>query len=175
MAISNSLTHCFNCDETDVVYYCKGCSKTLCYSHLLIHRDEIQQNLSQFQDHCNLFRENLNDSKLNLPLIKKINHWEIKSIYKIKQTAKKCREKVLSYFIDIDNRLNNLFEESKQISKENKYNEITLNELDKKLNVLKEELNQSSKIVIKKIPTSFIHNIHIIKPLSKSNYLEILN
>jgi len=82
MAMSNSLNNCLNCDEKDDILECKGCSKKYCFRHLLIHREEIQDNLNKLQDNFNIFKENLNDSINNYSLIKQINQWEIESIEK---------------------------------------------------------------------------------------------
>lgn len=170
MSISNSLDHCFYCDEQYDIYQCKGCSKAFCFLHLLNHREENQQNFNQLQNNCNIFRENLNDAKINFPLIKNINQWEFESINKIKQMANKCREKILYYLMELDKNLNDLFEQSKQISKQNKFNEIILEQLNEKLDKLIKEFNEPSNIIIKENQTSFINYFNIIMPFAKGNY-----
>jgi len=176
MATATFTSHCLNCEEQEDIYVCKGCLKTFCYQHLQHHREEINQNFNQFQDNSNLFRENIIDQKNqinNRPSIQKINKWEKESIQKIKQTADKCRERIIKYtneyITDIQKNLNDISEQSKQIRKENKLNESLLIQLITKLEDLKKELDQPSKFLVEQQQklTSFIHKIDILIPRSK--------
>lgn len=174
MATVTSTIHCLNCDENDDICECKGCLQIFCYECFLNHRETINQRTNQFQNNCNLFRENLIDQKNdtnNLPSIEFINKWENESIDKIKNLANKYREKIINYtnkcIIDIENNLNNLSEQSKQIRKGNKLNENLLIQLIQKLEDLKKEFHQPSNLLIKQQSKSFINKINIITPFSK--------
>lgn len=173
MAMAISTTHCLNCDEKDDLFECKGCSKTFCFSHLKDHREEINQNLNQFQDDCNLFKQTIGDQKHhieNYSLIQQIDQWEQQSINKITQTANQCREKIINYIDNIEKNLSQLFQQSKQVQKENKLNEILLNELIQKLIKLQDDLDDPSNISIQQQTTSFIDQIYINRQVSKGNY-----
>lgn len=144
MAMSTSPIHCSNCDETENLLECKGCLQVFCFKHLPNHRETINETLNQLQDNCNLFRETIFDQKNeinNRYLVKQINQWERESIDKIQQIANKCRERIINYtnkfIIEIENNLNDLNEQSKQVRKENRLNEILLNQLFKKIRKFK--------------------------------------
>lgn len=167
--MSTGTNHCLNCSESDDVYECKGCLQIYCYSHLTNHREEIEGNFNKLQDNSNLFRQNIYDEKNQINdclLIQEINKWENESIEKIQLTASKYRDKIIhyinKYIIHIENNLNHLFEQSKQIRKENKMNEILLNQSIQKLEYLKKELDKPFQIFIKQESTSFINKIDII-------------
>lgn len=181
MATVTFTSHCSNCEEKEDIYACKGCLKTFCYQHLPHHREEINQNFNQLQDNSNLLRETIIHQKNeinNRPSIQKINKWEKESIEKIKQTADKCRERIIEYtneyIIDIEKSLNDISEQSKQIRKENKLNETLLIQLITKLEYLKKELYQPSKLLIGQQSSPFIQEIYVVTPFCRGNYSVLL-
>lgn len=171
MATSTSSIHCLNCDEKEDIYQCKGCLNSYCLNCLVKHRDKINENLNELQNNYNLFKQNINDQK-NSSLIQQINKWEQESVEKIKQIANKCREKIINPIINIENKLNDLSEQTKQIKKENKINESLLYEINQKLINLKKQINKQSNISIRQQQqsNSFINQIFIFKQFSKGIY-----
>jgi phosphomevalonate kinase len=176
MAMANVKTHCTICNDEEDTFECKGCSQIFCYIHLTDHRENINKDFNQIEDDYNLFRETLNDQK-NDPekrsLVKEIDQWEKDSIMKIKQTAKECKQTLIDYinkdFINIENKLNKLTNEIKEIRKKNKFNEKNLNEIKQNLNKLKEELDKPSNVSIQQEYSSFINKIFVIVSLNEGN------
>ncbi len=176
---------CSKCSEENDTYICRGCSKTFCFNHLTDHREIINKQFNKIEDDCNSFRQTVIDQKDNQKnrlLVEQIDKWEDDSIKKIKQTAEECRQILIKYtntfIIEIENKLNDLTEQFKQIRKKNKFNEIDLNHLKEKLAKLTVELDKPSNISIKQGSTSFINKISVIISSHKGNYfvnLEIKN
>ena len=179
MATATGKEKCSICPREKDIYECKGCRNTYCFNHLSKHREDITEQFTNIEDYFNSFRQTLNDQKHNSnqhPFIEKIDLWEYNSIQKIKQTADQCKQKVIKYMnkyvIEIENKFNDLFEQLKQIHKENEFNEIDLKGLTNKLNNLKEKLNKPSNISIEEEnSSSFINKISVIVPFDKGKYI----
>ncbi|CAF4385920.1 unnamed protein product, partial [Adineta steineri] len=114
----------------------------------------------------NEFKQRINEQKQNPQndlLIQQIDEWESNSIEIIQQKAQECRKIAVGYlptlFNDIEKKFTDLSEQIKQIRKEN---EISLNNLRNQLREIIQELNNPSKISVKKDSQSFINEISII-------------
>jgi len=178
MAMANVKTHCSICNDEEDTYECKGCSQIFCYIHLSDHRENINKDFNQIEDDYNLFRQKLYDQKDDpekYSLVKEIDQWKIDSINKIEQTAEECKQSLINYtnkyLIEIENKLNKLTNEIKEIRKKNKFNEIYLNETKENLNKLKEELDKSSNILIQQESSTFINKIFVIIPFNQGNII----
>jgi hypothetical protein len=175
MATTNARAHCSICNDEEDTYECKGCLTIYCFHHLTDHREIINQQLNKIEDNRNLFRQIINDQK-NDPeqrsLIKQINQWKEDSIKKIKQIAERYKRRLIHYtdifIIEIENRLDKITDEIKEIRQKNKFNEIKLQQLKENLNKLKEELDKPSDVSIEQEPSLFINKISVIIPLDKS-------
>jgi chromosome segregation ATPase len=170
---------CVKCDKSNAILKCGGCLQDFCYNHLLEHRQELSKRLDDIEINCDLIRQSINQQSAESeehPLMKQIDQWEQESIDKIKQTAEETRKVVLEYTNEelnkytnqVELKLNNLTDRLKQSRNENDFLETNLNEWDKQLTQLKEELNKSSNIKIGYDSTRFITRIYVDIP-SKLN------
>jgi len=181
MATATAKGQCSKCIEKNKTYICKECSKTFCFNHLNDHWEIFNEQFNKIEDDCSSFQQTLIDRKdnpKNRPLVEQIDKWEEDSIKKIKQTADECRKRLINYtntfIIEIENKLNDLTGQFKQIRKENKCNEIDLNQLKDKLIKLTEELDKPPNVSIKQESASFINKISVIISPHKGNKNHIL-
>jgi hypothetical protein len=129
---------------------------------------EYRQEFDQIENDYDRFRWILHEQKNNgkqYLWLQKIDQWENDSIEKIKQTAEKCRNKLINYtkkvFSELENQQNHLVTEFKRIRQENEFHRIDLNKLKNKFNKLKQEFNQLTKISIEEQSTLFISKIFV--------------
>ncbi|CAF0936989.1 unnamed protein product [Adineta steineri] len=169
MAMTNNKTHCFTCNKDKITYPCEGCLKNFCLIDLTRHRQLLNEELRHIINEYNQFKQIFNEQKPNshdLALINQINEWEIDSIDKIKQKAKKCREIVIkssrTFLNDTEQKFNDLNEQLKQIHNENEFNEINLNYLRNELVKMREELDNPSIISIQQDSQPFMYDMPII-------------
>ena len=170
MATSSAKTECSICNEQTTTYRCHGCSLDFCFDHLTQHRQSLNEQLGLIQNDFNQFRQDVIDLKRNSqqhPLIKQIDQWENDSIRKIKQKANHCRQLVIDNMNQsIDQIEIQLNETSQQFSANKKrkkdFNEIHLDNLRKKLEELKKQLDQPGDLIsTEQMPNSFISDISI--------------
>jgi sugar lactone lactonase YvrE len=168
---------CCICNKEKNTYKCGGCSKDFCFNHLTEHRQSINQQFDEIENYHDQFRQTIlkqkNDPQKH-PLINQINKWEEDSIQKIKQTAQESRRKLIKYMnnhiIVIENQLNHLAKQLKEIREENEFNEADLNQLREKLTKLAEELAKPSNVIIEQESSSFIGKISVIVPIGKGKH-----
>jgi vacuolar-type H+-ATPase subunit I/STV1 len=168
---------CFICKKEKNTYKCGGCSKDFCFNHLTEHRQNINQQFDEIENDHDQFRQTIFEQKNHSQkhsLINQINKWEEDSIEKIKQTAEKSRQKLINYtnnhIIVIENQLNHLAKQLKEIRQDNEFNEIDLNQMREKLRRLTEIFIKPSNIVIEQESSSFIDKISVIVPIGKGKY-----
>ena len=165
MATKYLKSYCLVCNDEQDTYECQGCLTTFCFHHLTDHREMIKQEFVLIEDDFNSLRQKLHDQKENptkYSLIKQINQWENDAIYKIKQTAQKCRDQINKYLIKIENQFDELTEQTKEIRKQNKINEMNSKQIKEKLNKLNQEFEKRKNISIEqKSSTIFIHQIFV--------------
>lgn len=98
--------------------------------------------------------------------IEQVNQWEEDSVERIKQTAEECRQTLIKlinkFIIQLDNKLNDLAKQIKEIRQENEFNEMDLNYLKEKFTKLQEQLNKPRNISIIQQSTSFINKISVM-------------
>ena len=103
--------------------------------------------------------------------MQRVDKWEIDSINKIRQTAEECRQLLVQhknyYILDIESKLAKLTEELKRIRKDDEFNEIDLNQIQKKLRSIGNELNQPRNIKIQEETTSFISKLSVVTTSGK--------
>ena len=172
---ANDRGKCFTCDKERIVYSCEGCSQKFCVKHLPEHRQQLGQELNGIENDRDELHQSLIEQKNNrqkLPLMQRVDKWEVDSITKIRQTAQECRQLLVQHtndhILDIENKLTKLTKELKQIRKDDEFNEINLNQMQGKLRRLRDELNQPRNIKIQEETTSFISKISVVATTSKS-------
>ncbi len=74
--------------------------------------------------------------------------------------------------MELENQLNNLAKQMKDIRQENEFNEMDLKQFQEKLNKLKNELDKPSNVSIKQELTGFINKIFIMSPFETGKYYE---
>ena len=172
---ANDRGKCFTCGKERIVYSCEGCSQKFCVKHLPEHRQQLGQELNGIENDRDELHQSLIEQKNNrqkLPLMQRVDKWEVDSITKIRQTAQECRQLLVQHqndhILDIENKLAKLTEELKRIRKDDEFNEIDLNRMQGKLRRLRDELNQPRNIKIQQETTSFISKISVVATTSKS-------
>ena len=174
MATASNKTLCIPCNKVKVTYICQGCSKHFCFDHLSQHRTNIQQQFDHLQNDHDQIRQQINELRTNSgkhPLIQQIDRWEQDSIGRIQQIAKQCRTRWIDYsnscLRQMEKKLNHFAEQIKDIHQEDAFNEIDLNNLKQRLEILLEELNRSPNVSIEQQSRSFINHISLLLPLEK--------
>lgn len=165
---------CFACKKASRTFNCEGCSQNFCADCLTKHLQELKKNLATIESEHEQFRQKVNEQKKEpkkRSLIQQIDDWEEASIGTIKQTAQQCRQRLINYtskFINnIENKLNDLTKQIKQIAQENQFNEIDLDELKDRLKLLREQLDKPPHVEIQQQPTAFVSKIATILPIDR--------
>ena len=165
---------CLLCEKTREIYICQACSKHFCFDHLSEHRTNIQQQFEHLQNDHDQLQQQINDLKIDPTkhsFIKHIDQWEEESINKIQQQAKLSRTDWSDYlgrFLPImEQKLNRLAEQIKEIHRENQLNETDLTLFKQRLSKLAKELNQPTNASIEQQSASFINKISLLLPSSK--------
>ena len=171
---TTSKATCVLCEKIKVTYICEGCAKRFCIEHLLQHRTNIEQQFDQLQNDHDQLRQQINDLESDPtkhPLIERIEQWEMDSINRIKEQAQLCKTQFIhssnSFLRNIKEKLNLLAQRIKEIHQENAFNEVDLNHLKKKLELLHEELIQPHNVSIKQQSIPFIDKISLLLSLGK--------
>ncbi len=146
---ANVGSHCIKCDKQNGVAKCVGCLQDFCQNDFGNHRQELHKQLDEIENGCGLIQKSLDEKTQGSEqhqLIEEIDQWEQNSINKIKQTAEKTRQIFLNYTFrylsELELKLKNLIDQLKQSRQENDFVEKNLNEWNKQLIQLKEELTQ---------------------------------
>jgi archaellum component FlaC len=176
MATATTKERCSICGKETSTFNCGGCSQHFCRNDLKKHLQKFSENLDKIENEYDQFRQKLNDQKDDLkkrPLIQEVDKWETDSINNIKQTAEHCRQRLIDYtnksIIEIENKLNDIAKNLKEIRQENEFNEIDLNRFKQNLNKLKQELDKPSSVSIQQESSKFINKIFVISPCDKGN------
>ena len=117
---ATSKATCVLCEKIKVTYICEGCAKRFCIEHLLQHRTNIEQEFDQLQNDHDQLRQQINDLK--------------------------CDSK--PFLLEIEQKLNRLAAQMKDIHRENQFNETDSNDFKQRLTKLEQELNQSRNLSI---------------------------
>jgi chromosome segregation ATPase len=159
---------CVTCKKQNAILTCTGCSQDFCYNHVLEHRQELNKHLDDIELNRDLIQQSLDEQTIETqkhPLIQQIDQWEYESINKIKQIAKETRTQILNYknkYINrIELKLNNLTDRLRQSRKENDFVETNLNEWNKQLIELKEELSKPSNVTLEYDSTPLVTKIYV--------------
>jgi len=168
MTAVNNKMQCITCGKDKVTYECRGCLKNFCLNHLNEHNQELSKQLDEIEDQHNQFRQTLTEKKIDPEkhaLFKQIDQWETESILQIKQTANETRNSLLEciheHITVIETKFKELTTNIKQIRTENDFNEININELQRKLGELENQFVQPKNICMKK-ESKLIDKISII-------------
>ncbi|CAF1082105.1 unnamed protein product [Adineta steineri] len=168
-AAANTRAKCSICNKANTTYVCSGCSKGFCFQHLTEHRQILGNKLEEIVSDHDQFQQTIIQKKqnpLNSSFIEQINQWETDSIDQIQQTAKECREILMTLtqksINDIENKLIELSQKLKETREENEFNDFDLNNFQLQLTQITEELNVPSNISIRKDSQEFIKKISVI-------------
>jgi len=168
---------CFVCKKAARTFNCEGCSQNFCADCLTKHLQELKKNLTSIDSEGVQFRQKINEQKKEPKkryLIQQIDDWEETSISTIKQTAQHCRQRLINYttkFIsNIETKLNDLTKQIKQLTQENQFNEIDLDELKDRLKLLKDQLDKPPHVQIQQQPSTFINKIATILPIDRGSF-----
>ncbi|CAM4783604.1 unnamed protein product [Rotaria magnacalcarata] len=161
-------TVCTICNEERITCFCKGCSKEYCFSDLTKHRVILREQFDILAHDFNRFREKLinekEDSKQRV-LIQEVDRWEEFSIEKIKNTAQECRRILLEHtdtnIMKTEKKLNRLMNDLEPLRQKDDLYETDLENLEKKLQSMKQELDAPQNISIQQDSGSFIKNISV--------------
>ena len=95
MASTSSKTPCVTCGKGTGLFKCQGCLQTFCTKHVVEHRQTLHHQLDEIIVEHDTLQEIIIDNKdRHHPLVDYIDKWELTSIKKIQQMAKKTREQV---------------------------------------------------------------------------------
>ena len=164
------------CGKEKVTYKCDGCSQNFCLNHLGEHHQSHIKQLDDLENHRNLFRQTLSE-RSNHPqrnrLIKQIDQWETNSINKVQTAAEESRQLVLQHVTghvdELEMKLRELTEELKRIREEDDFNEIHINQFQRKLQKLEEQLNRPTNISLREENSSaFVNRMTVL--VSSSEY-----
>ena len=175
-------TICSVCNSTNMIVLCTTCSKHFCFDHLTVHRENIIEYYNQVTATHDQLRQQINDLQIDprkYSLTDKIDRWEEDSINKIKQLAQRCRAQCTHYsnvlLRQLEDELNYLAKQIKDVRQNNQLNEMHLNDLKQGLEKLENELNQATLISIRQQFTSFINKMSLLVPIGKKQCPHVLN
>ena len=174
MATATARTQCFSCGKETRTFICEGCSRNFCRNDLTKHLQELGEQFDRLENNHDELRQTLNEQKRDPKkhsLLRQIVQWEEDSINKIRQMAEECRQKLIKYtnkgISELENQLNNLAKQMKDIRQEDQFNEIDLKQFQDKLDKLKDELDKPSNVSIEQKATGFINKIFIISSFER--------
>ncbi|CAF4242046.1 unnamed protein product, partial [Adineta steineri] len=169
MPTANTRAQCSICNKANTTYVCSGCSNGFCFQHLTEHRQILGNKLEEIVSNHDQFQQTIIQKKqnpLNSSFIQQINQWETDSIDQIQQTAKECRETLMTLteksINDTENKFIELSQKLKGIREENEFNDFDLNHFQLQLTQITEELNKPSNISIRQDSQEFIKKISVI-------------
>ena len=149
---ASRLQPCSKCPKSQGHATCGGCEKWFCIKHLVEHRQELSEQLSE----CILERDQLqanltaDDSDRQHPLLIRIDRWEAKSIERIKQVANEVRSQLKMLVSRSERRveeaLRPLTAELEENQRNGDYTELELTRWMRRLNELKEQLEKASML-----------------------------
>jgi chromosome segregation ATPase len=166
MATATIKNRCVVCGKEKASVKCEGCSRTFCYNHMTDHRQELSKQLDEIEVTRDLFRQTLTEQSTEPrkhPLIQQIDQWERQSIDKIRQTADKARQLLLthttSHVTKIEVKLGKLTDQLRQNREESDFVETDLNHWKDELTRLTKEFAEPPNISIRQDTTSLVTNI----------------
>lgn len=169
MAYPSGRTRCVKCNKERATSKCGGCSQDFCLNDLIVHRQQMSNELDNIQTIRDLFRQALTDHMSNLErhsIIEEIDQWQEKSIGIIKRTAQEAK-KIASDYLSlsmsrIEKQLNQLTDEIRQTRDENDFFETDLRRWSDVLNTLQHQLSRPADITIQyNADTTFVKKIEI--------------
>ena len=130
---------------------CEGCSQSLCTKHFLEHRrslaEEMNGIISEHDQLQNAFNQRTSDPHSN-SFITQIDQWEKESIVQIQQKASTLRQELLQLTVDhlkeLSKKLRHLSEKLKEAQEQDNFVETDLQDWQKSLDYLKDELTLPS-------------------------------
>lgn len=169
MATSIDKTECSRCGKSKNTYNCKPCSNEFCYTHLEEHRKMLNQQLDQIGYRADQCRQTVIERKQNPrqhSSFQQNDKRENENIQEIKRIPEESGnilpEHINKSNSDIENRLNDLTKQLREIRRDGEVNELDLDQLKTKLMSLEEELKKPLNVSIQQNSSSFISKISII-------------
>jgi hypothetical protein len=168
MATATGKTRCLTCGKERATSTCSGCLEDFCLKHLVEHRQELNKQFDEIEVHRDVFQQTIlqqiNQSHKH-PLIQQIDQWENDSIHKIKQIAEETKE-ILSkhtneHINQIKEKLNQLTNQLRQSREEEDFTETNLQKWKEEIQLMTEQFNKPSNILIQQTSIPLINQIHV--------------
>ena len=176
MATTTDNTTCHICGEHVETYKCTKCDRVFCFPHLQAHREETLRELQDVQNNLNLTQERVNRMKEKLtdhPCMQTIGLWERDSIIKIQQAARDARraieERLTIHMRSMKSELEELTTTVRQTAEKNKFDETHVNQWNRRLNLVKDRIDQPSNITIIEGDKPLVNllDVQVLIPISR--------
>ncbi len=169
MTTLSNKARCATCHKGKGVLKCEGCLQTFCFTHVVDHRKELEQQLEGIEVNCDQIQATLIEQTTESqkhPLLQKIKEWEDESIKKIRQAANEARRSLAKHTMrrtdEMEARLKEVTNQIRQSRKENDFSETDLRQWSDSLTQLKEELPvKPSAITLREDSTPLVTKIHV--------------
>lgn len=175
---TGSKAQCSVCKKETRPSFCGGCQQNFCRSDYTEHLKILDEGLVNIENNYNELKPKFLDQKENCKttfFLEQLDQWRKDSIEIIEETAKECREKITSntevLVVDIEEKINNLDEQLRELRDENDFNEIDLNESKQKLKQIKEKFHILTNVSIQQQSTTFINQFLVNIPFDKGKKL----
>jgi hypothetical protein len=159
---------CARCAKPKNTVKCAGCDKDFCLDDMIIHRQELSEQLGHTEDQFNQFAHDIEQESRNThirPLMEQIDQWEQQSINKIQQAAEEIRHqlssRVSSYDAELKLQLKRLSDKLVECRHENDYVDTDIHYYDEQLKLLKVAYDTPLNLQLGYTSTSFIERIHL--------------
>lgn len=152
-AVGRDKTSCAICGKEKATLRCSGCLAEFCYQDLMIHREELNRQLEEIENHRDLLRQVLTEQIQRSISMQEIDQWEQRSIEFTRQTAEQARatlrEYSKKYLEQIEFNLAQFTQELRQCRQEEDFNEIHLQQFQQQLKQMTKELNRPMDIIVR--------------------------
>ncbi|CAM4830235.1 unnamed protein product [Rotaria magnacalcarata] len=148
-----SKKQCVTCGKGAGIFTCDGCQQAFCTKHVSEHRQELNGQLDNIMQDCDLLQQELLEpsSKKN-PVLTKINQWEKDSITKIQAAAETARTTLQELLEQSKERVSKIFrdiaENLRSSHEADDFSEIDLDQWKKKLKELQAEIESPSSATL---------------------------
>lgn len=139
---------CNTCGKSGGIFTCDGCEKSFCGHHTAAHRQELANQLDIVGQEHDLLRRDLTENTGKDLILDRINTWEAESINKIKLAADKARADLGQCYEQFETLCNEVSNEIRSSRESDSYSEIDLNQWMNKLQLIRNELENRTRIDI---------------------------
>ncbi|CAF3641685.1 unnamed protein product [Rotaria socialis] len=152
-ASGSSKKQCVTCSKGAGIFTCDGCQQAFCTKHVSEHRQELNGQLDNIMQDCDLLQQELLEpsSKKN-PVLQEIDEWEKNSIAKIQAAAETARTALKELLEQSKERVSKVFlniaENLRSSHEADDFSEIDLDLWKKKLKELQAEIESPSSAML---------------------------